>query len=153
MKKYLVSAAILVAALLSGGLLLSGGSMTASATEITVYKSPLCGCCKNWEKYMQANGFSVKSVSVDDIRPYKSRYGVTPSLASCHTAVIDGYVVEGHVPAADIRRMLKERPAIQGLAVPGMPSGSPGMEQGYNDPYDVLTFDKTGNLSVYSRHP
>jgi hypothetical protein len=153
MKKYLVSAAILAAALLSGGFLLSDGPMTASATEITVYKSPLCGCCTKWEEHMRANGFSVKSVNVDDIRPYKSRYAVTPSLASCHTAVIDGYVVEGHVPAADIKRMLKERPAIQGLAVPGMPGGSPGMEQGRVDPYDVLTFDKSGNLSVYSRHP
>jgi hypothetical protein len=102
---------------------------------------------------MLANGFRVKSVNVDDVTPYKSRYGVTPPLASCHTAVIDGYVVEGHVPAADIKRMLKERPRIKGLAVPGMPSGSPGMEQGYNDPYEVLSFDNAGNLSVYSKHP
>ena len=153
MNRYSISVAILAAALLSGGLLLSSGPMTANATEVTVYKSPACGCCKNWVKHMEANGFAVKSVDVADIRPYKSQYGVTPSLASCHTAVIDGYVVEGHVPAVDIKRMLKERPSIQGLAVPGMPSGSPGMEQGYMDPYEVLTFDKVGNLSVYSKHP
>lgn len=153
MNKVLVSAAMLVTALLTGALLFFSGTMTSEATEITVYKSPLCGCCTKWEKHMEANGFRVKSVNVDDTRPTRTRYGVTPSLASCHTAVIDGYVVEGHVPAADIKRMLKERPRILGLAVPGMPSGSPGMEQGYIDPYEVLTFDKAGNLSVYSKHP
>lgn len=153
MNRYSVSVAILATALLSGWLFLSSAQTTANAIEITVYKNPTCGCCKNWIKHMEANGFAVKSVDVADISPYKSKYGITPSLASCHTAVINGYVVEGHVPAGDIKRMLKERPGIQGLAVPGMPSGSPGMEQGYQDPYDVLTFDKTGNLSVYSRHP
>ncbi|MDH3514133.1 MAG: DUF411 domain-containing protein [Gammaproteobacteria bacterium] len=153
MRKIVMLSTVLVTGLLAGGLFVAGGSRAADANEITVYKSPFCGCCKSWEKHMEANGFTVKSVAVDDLRRYKSKYGVADSLASCHTAVIDGYVVEGHVPAADVKRMLKERPAIRGLAVPGMPSGSPGMEQGYNDPYDVLTFDKKGNLSVYSRHP
>ena len=153
MNKVLVFSAIPVSALLTGALLFFSGTMTSEATDITVYKSPLCGCCTKWEKHMEANGFRVKSVKMDDVRPIKTRYGVAPSLASCHTAVIDGYVIEGHVPAADIKRMLKERPRIQGLAVPGMPSGSPGMEQGYNDPYEVLSFDNAGNLSVYSKHP
>ena len=155
MKKYLVSAAILATAAVAGiWWFSSGGPATAGAAEITVYKSPLCGCCTKWEDHMRENGFSVTPVNVDDIRPYKSRYGVAPSLSSCHTAVIDGYVVEGHVPAADIKRMLKERPAIQGLAVPGMPRGSPGMEQdGHQDPYEVLSIDKQGGLSVYSSYP
>ena len=153
MNRYSVSVAILATALLSGWLFLSSAQTTVNAIEVTVYKSPTCGCCKNWIKHMEANGFAVKSVDVTDIRPYKSKYDITPPLASCHTAVIDGYVVEGHVPAADIKRMLKERPAIQGLAVPGMPSGSPGMEQDPQDPYEVLTFDKVGNRLVYSRHP
>ncbi len=152
MNRYSISVAILAAALLSGGLLLSGGPMTANATEVTIYKSSTCGCCKNWVKHMEANGFAVKSVDVTDIRPYKSKYGVTPSLASCHTALIEGYAIEGHVPAADIKRMLRERPAIRGLAVPGMPSGSPGMEQGYKDHYNVFSFDKAGAISVYASY-
>ena len=101
---------------------------------------------------MQVSGFSVKTVDVHDVRPYKLENGVSFSLASCHTALIEGYVVEGHVPANDIKRMLKERPAIRGLAVPGMPAGSPGMEQGYKDYYNVFSFDKTGTISVYASY-
>lgn len=153
MKKYHVAFAILAAGLLGGGwLFFSGGTKTADAGAVTVYKSASCGCCKDWVTHMEANGFSVKSVDVDDLRPHKSRYGISPSLASCHTAVVDGYVVEGHVPADDIRRMLRERPAIQGLAVPGMPAGSPGMEQGHQDRYNVLAIDKSGSISVYASY-
>ena len=100
----------------------------------------------------RANGFTVKTYEVSDVTPYKIRHGITPELASCHTALVDGYVLEGHVPAGDIRRLLKEHPRVQGLAVPGMPGGSPGMEQGNNDRYEVLSFDKAGEIKVYSRH-
>lgn len=155
MKRYVVSAAMAAAALVAGGWwLVAAGPTTAGADEVTVYMSPLCGCCKKWEDHLRENGFRVRSVHVDDVQPYKSRYGVAPSLASCHTAVVGGYVVEGHVPAADIRRLLKERPAIRGLAVPGMPRGSPGMEQGQQrDPYEVLSFDGAGRLAVYASYP
>lgn len=142
-----ISEAIFVAFMFS-----MAGLTVAAATEVTVYKSPACGCCKNWVKHMQANGFSVETIDVADVTPYKFKNGIGPMLASCHTALVEGYAIEGHVPASDIKRLLKERPKIQGLAVPGMPSGSPGMEQGYQDPYNVLSFDKAGNVSVYSRH-
>ena len=119
------------------------------ATEITVYKSATCGCCKEWVKHLQANGFSVKAQDVSDLMSYKSANGVPTKLASCHTATVDGYVIEGHVPANDIKRLLKERPAVSGLVVPGMPIGSPGMEQvAHKDRYEVLTFDKQGKTGV-----
>ena len=146
MNRRILVVVILVVAMLTGGLSVAG------ATEITVYKSATCGCCKNWVEHLRANGFTVKARDVADVTPYKNRYGITPALASCHTAVVDGYAIEGHVPAADIKRLLKERPKIQGLAAPGMPSGSPGMEQGHKDPYDVLSFDKAGKVSVYAKH-
>jgi len=127
--------------------------LPALAADVTVYKSPTCGCCKQWVKHLQANGFSVKAIDVADIVKAKTANGVPLMLGSCHTAMVDGYVIEGHVPANDIKRLLKERPAVQGLAVPGMPIGSPGMEQGaHKDRYDVLTFDKQGRTSIYARH-
>ncbi len=124
-----------------------------ASPTITVYKSPTCGCCNKWITHLQNNGFHVVARDVDDVVPYKQRTGLTPQLASCHTAFIDGYAIEGHVPARDIKRLLDERPAVQGLTVPGMPIGSPGMEQGNRkDPYEVLTFDKTGEAAVFSRY-
>ena len=122
------------------------------ATEITVYKSPTCGCCNAWIDHLEDNGFSVIKKDLRDTSPIKAAHGVTPGLASCHTALVDGYVVEGHVPAADIRRLLSERPAVKGLTVPGMPMGSPGMEGPRKDPYNVLTFDGQGRTTVFSRH-
>lgn len=123
------------------------------AAEVTVYKSPTCGCCKAWVKHLQANGFSVTTHDVADLGPYKTANGVPAALGSCHTAKVGGYVIEGHVPANDIKRLLKERPAVRGLAVPGMPVGSPGMEQGaQKDRYEVLTFDAQGKTAVYARH-
>jgi hypothetical protein len=130
-----------------------GGPPLAVAGEATVYKSATCGCCNNWIAHMKRNGFTVKSVNVADPVSYKTKYGVPLNLASCHTALVEGYVIEGHVPAADIKRLLKERPKVSGLIVPGMPDGSPGMEQGNPPvPYDVLTFDNNGKVMVYSRH-
>ncbi len=128
------------------------GSAEAQAAEMTVYKSPTCGCCSAWIDHMRAAGFTVTARDVDDVGPIKERHGVPMGLGSCHTAVIDGYVVEGHVPADSVRRLLAERPDAAGLAVPGMPSGSPGMENGRRDPYDVLLFDTRGGVSVWDRH-
>jgi hypothetical protein len=133
--------------------LCAGFATPAFATEVTVYKSPTCGCCKQWVTHMQANGFTVKAHDVADIVQYKTANGVPLMLGSCHTAIVGGYVIEGHVPASDIRRLLKERPPVRGLAVPGMPVGSPGMEQGgHKDHYNVLTFDAQGRTTVYSSH-
>ena len=122
--------------------------------DITVYKSPTCGCCKKWISHLEDNGFKVKSVDMQSVTPKKIEFGITPQLASCHTAVVNGYVIEGHVPASDIKRLLKDKPKdVRGLTVPGMPIGSPGMEQGSRkDPYAVLTIDKKGGTTVYSRH-
>jgi hypothetical protein len=121
-------------------------------SEITVYKSPTCGCCSKWVDHLRDNGFEVKTVDLSDMRRIKSMSGVKPEHASCHTAKVDGYVIEGHVPASDIKRLLKERPAVTGLSAPGMPMGSPGMEGPRSDPYEVITFDKQGRTSVFSRH-
>jgi len=121
--------------------------------EVVVYKSPTCGCCNKWISHLQQTGFKVEAHDVKDIVPYKKRHGVTPQLASCHTAIVDGYVIEGHVPASDIKRLLRERPKVTGLAVPGMPIGSPGMEQGsYKQPYNVISFDEKGEKKVFASH-
>lgn len=133
--------------------LYAGLVLPAFATEIAVYKSPTCGCCKKWVEHMRANGFTVKAYDVEDVTPYKKASGVPLELGSCHTARVNGYALEGHVPARDIARLLKERPQVLGLAVPGMPAGAPGMEQGARtDRYDVLSFDAAGKTSVYARH-
>jgi len=94
---------------------------------ITVYKTPSCGCCVKWVEYLQKEGFEVRAVNRDDLAPIKQRSGVPPAMSSCHTALVDGYVVEGHVPAQAIRKLLQERPDTRGLSVPGMPANSPGM--------------------------
>lgn len=138
-------------ALLFAALFLLGAG-PAKVPEITVYKSPTCGCCKQWIKHLQANGFAVKSKDVPNVNPYKAENGVPMQLSSCHTAKVGGYVIEGHVPAADIKRLLKERPKITGLTVPGMPEGSPGMEGPHPQHYDVLTFDADGRIAVFAHH-
>ncbi len=139
----------------SAGLALTAlllASAPARAAEVTVYKTATCGCCNAWIKHLEANGFAVRAHNVGDLDAYKRRYGVSPQLAACHTAVVDGYVVEGHVPAADIKRLLAERPKVKGIAVPGMPMGSPGMEGPLKEPYSTVTFDDTGRIKVYARH-
>ena len=121
--------------------------------EMVVYKSPTCGCCNKWITHLEQNGFKVIAKDMQDVTPIKVQNGLTPQLASCHTALVDGYVVEGHVPASDIKRLLKERPAVRGLSVPGMPVGSPGMEQGdRKDPYNVVTFNDKGETSIFSSY-
>lgn len=148
-KKTSLAWTAVLAALLLGGCSRPEGL----GPEITVYKSATCGCCKKWVSHLRDNGFKVKPVDVQDIVSVKKRHGLTPELASCHTALVDGYIVEGHVPAADIQRLLRERPSVKGLAVPGMPVGSPGMEQGgRKDPYTVLSFTAEGETRVYNRY-
>lgn len=137
--------------------MLSSGAwaeQTDAATEqkVTVYKSPTCGCCKKWVDHMEANGFQVETIEMPDLRMIKSMTGVKPQNASCHTAKVGGYVVEGHVPADDVKRMLRERPEIKGLTVPGMHMGSPGMEGPTKEKYDVLTINRDGSSEIYARH-
>jgi hypothetical protein len=122
----------------------------AKPIAIKVYKTPQCGCCKAWVQHLSRNGFQVESMDMPDLALIKQKYGVKPALEACHTAVVNGYVVEGHVPADIIKKFLKERPAVVGLAVPGMPAGSPGMEGAMKERYDVLTFDRAGRSRVYA---
>jgi hypothetical protein len=121
------------------------------APLVNVYKNPACGCCGEWVKHMQAAGFRVETREIADVAPIRQRYGVPEYLASCHTAVVGGYAIEGHVPASDIRRLLREKPKVKGLAVPGMVVGSPGMEQGPPQPYVTLAFDDRGSR-IFARH-
>jgi hypothetical protein len=123
-----------------------------AATPITVYKTPTCGCCKDWVAHLSKNGFAPTVHDMDDLSSIKSSLGVPRELASCHTAVAGRYVVEGHVPADLIKRVIASRPPnIVGLAVPGMVAGSPGMETGSKQPYDVIAFTKDGKTSVFAR--
>jgi hypothetical protein len=126
----------------------------AQQTAATVYKDPTCGCCGKWVDLLRKDGFAVTVNDVRDIAAIKNTYGVPQPLRSCHTALINGYIVEGHVPLADVKRLLTEKPALAGLAVPGMPIGSPGMEvAGVNpQPYDVIAFGKDGKSRVFVSH-
>ena len=126
------------------------GVTSTKPIAIKVYKTPQCGCCKGWVQHLRANGFQVETMDMPDLSMIKQKYGVAPALQACHTAIVNGYVVEGHVPADIILKMLKERPAVAGIAVPGMPSGSPGMDGGSKQAYDVLTFDRAGHTKVYA---
>jgi hypothetical protein len=119
--------------------------------NIKVYKDANCGCCKEWVTHLEQNGFTVEAMDMPDMSAVKTKYGVHRELHACHTAVIGDYVVEGHVPADVIVKMLEEKPAIAGLAVPGMPMGSPGMEGASKEKYDVLTFDRAGRTTVYAQ--
>jgi hypothetical protein len=121
----------------------------ATGPRIDVYKSPACGCCSKWAEHLQLNGFEVTTHEVNDLTAFRTKAGVPQRLASCHTALIEGYAVEGHVPAADIQRLIRERPKARGLSVPGMPRGSPGMEGPRADPYDVLLFSADGATRIY----
>lgn len=125
---------------------------TAPPVAVTVYKSPSCGCCTKWVDHMRKNGFTVTVHDVEDVGPMKREVGVPASLESCHTAIVDGYVIEGHVPAADVRRLLAERPKVVGLSVPGMVTGSPGMEGGKAEAYEVVAFDARAGTSTFAKH-
>lgn len=131
------------------------GNLFADATDdtIKVYKSPTCGCCDDWIDHLKDNGFQVDITDTNDMTSIKMDAGLKPELASCHTAFVGGYVIEGHVPASDIQRLLQEAPKAHGLAVPGMPIGSPGMEMGdRKDNYQVLLFNENGQTRVFSEY-
>lgn len=119
--------------------------------EVTVYKSPTCGCCSKWVDHLTASGFKVTAHDTSDMTAVRRKLGVPDAMTSCHTAVVNGYLIEGHVPAADIQRLLRDKPKVAGLAVPGMVTGSPGMEGNRSDPYNVIAFGE-GKTSVFARH-
>lgn len=132
-----------------------GCAQAANAQEIVVYKTPWCGCCKAWVTHMTRAGFRPVVKELQDLAPVRARYGIPFELSSCHTGVVGGYVIEGHVPAEDVARLLKARPKALGLTVPGMPIGSPGMEQpsGVTEPFDtLLLLDRSGRTQVFARH-
>lgn len=121
--------------------------------DIVVYKNPECGCCTKWVKYLQDNNYNVTIEHTRDVLALKKRLGVPEKLAACHTAVIDGYVVEGHITHRDIKRLLLFRPEVKGIAVPGMPIGTPGMESGSTvQSYNVMSFDEQGTVEVFVEH-
>lgn len=131
--------------------LLSGAALAGEPT-IAVYKSPTCGCCGKWIEHLEENGFDVEPIDITDVRLVKSTAGITPEQASCHTARVGDYVIEGHVPASDIRRLLAEQPKARGLTVPGMPHGSPGMDAPNPQHYKVLLIGEDGSNSVFAEH-
>lgn len=144
----------LVCAAVAIGTILPGRAK-ANAASIKVWKSPTCGCCKDWISHLEANGFAVTSYDVGNAEA-RNRLGMPVRFGSCHTAEVDGYAIEGHVPASDIRRLLEEKPQAIGLSVPAMPRGSPGMDgpayRGVRDPYDVLLIGTDGSASVFQSY-
>lgn len=146
MKYLLVVLAVVLAA--------CGPAAQPGQPTIEVWKSPTCNCCSKWIEILRKDGFNVIAHNESAMNPLKTKLGVPTSLASCHTGVVEGYVIEGHVPAGDIKRLLEERPKAKGLAVPGMPIGSPGMEMGERvDPYDVMLFSSDATApTVFAHH-
>ncbi|MEO1209742.1 MAG: DUF411 domain-containing protein [Cyanobacteria bacterium J06638_20] len=131
----------------------TSAEQAAITRELTVFRSPTCGCCGLWIEHMEAAGFTVKDNLTEDMTAIKEQYGVPANLASCHTTVVDGYIVEGHIPAEDVQRLLIEKPDVAGIAVPGMPIGSPGMESGdYVEPYTVFSFTEDGMTAAFAEH-
>lgn len=125
---------------------------SSAKPTITVYKDPSCGCCKNWIEHLKKHGYRVDAKDTPDMPQIKATLGVPGDLRSCHTAVVEGYLIEGHVPATDIDRLLAAKPQVKGLAVPGMPMGSPGMEGPTSQHYQVIAFDKAGRSRVFASH-
>lgn len=154
MRKLGMGAAFIALALTTGAAAHGPSPMDAPEKEpmITVYKDPNCGCCNNWVAHLIKHGYRVTEKNTADMTEIRRGLGVPKDLESCHTGVVNGYVIEGHVPAPDIKRLLKVKPKVAGLAVPGMPVGSPGMEGSRVDHYDVLSFDKAGKTQVFAKH-
>lgn len=130
---------------------LSGPALAATSGQM--FHNPSCGCCHKWAAHMQANGITLQTTEQQDMARVKQQWGVPGTLQSCHTARVGGYVIEGHVPATVVKRLLKEKPAIRGLAVAGMPAGSPGMEAPISQPYQVVAFRADGQQYVYASMP
>lgn len=168
MNRRLFTSRLLVMGLVSTSLMWTGCSATprskaqmvadaaepvAMPPELKVFRSPNCGCCGRWIQHMEAAGFQVQDNVTEDMAAIKQQYGVPESLASCHTAIVEGYVVEGHIPATDVQRLLTEKPAVAGIAAPGMPMGSPGMESGNEvEPYTVFSFTEVGDTAAFAEH-
>lgn len=131
---------------------LGSSAVMAQAAAVEVFKSPYCGCCGKWVEHLRQNGFEVKTHDVEDVPAARQKLGMPDRLGSCHTAKVGGYVVEGHVPATDIQRLLKEKPKALGLAVPSMPPGSPGMESAKPMPYQTLLVQSDGSTRVFAQH-
>jgi hypothetical protein len=130
----------------------SPSGTAAKKPTITVYKDPGCGCCKKWIEHLVEHGYRVDAKDTPNMTEIKHTLGVPDALTACHTAVVNGYLIEGHVPASDIDRLLEQKPRVAGVAVPGMPAGSPGMEAAGTQRYQVLTFDKSGKTRVFASH-
>ena len=141
-----------ILALLAAGLIGMPAIALAAKPVVDVYKTASCGCCKGWVKHLEENGFAVKAHDVADPGEYRQKFGIPKELGSCHSARVGGYALEGHVPAADIKRLLASKPKATGLAVPAMPLGSPGMEGPRSDPYEVLLVKKDGKTAVFKRY-
>lgn len=149
MKKQILAAGLITALATSYNAFAGEDSLT-----IEVYKSPSCGCCGDWVDHLKENGFEVDVTNTNDMNQIKRDAGLTPQLSSCHTAFIGDYVIEGHVPATDIQRLMETTPQAHGLTVPGMPIGSPGMEMGdRQDAYQVLLFNEAGQTRVFTEYP
>ncbi len=152
-RKYLLGVAAVGLAGLTAFAAIRAGGGPPPSPAVVAYTTPTCGCCGKWVTHLRRNGFQVTVHSVGDLNPVRSKLDVPRDLLSCHTAVVDGYIVEGHIPAEDIRRLLEERPQGRGIAVPGMPIGSPGMEHGNRrDPYAVILYGKDGARTVFATH-
>lgn len=140
---------------LAGSSLMAPALMAQTRPQVEVWKDPNCGCCKDWVVHMEANGFDVKVHDIGN-SAVRKKLGVPEKLGSCHTALVGGYAIEGHVPAREVHRLLKERPAAVGLSVPGMPVGSPGMDGKIygdrKDPYDVVLISHNGSSRVYQSY-
>ena len=145
----------LIAGLIMALSLLSIASRAAATVTVDVYKSPTCGCCDKWVDHMRDHGFNIKTHDVGN-KEIRKKSGISDSLGSCHTAIVNGYAIEGHVPAPDIMRLLKEKPKAIGLAVPDMPHGTPGMEGARSDPYSVLLIKERNedrkDTTIYNRY-
>lgn len=168
MTRRLFTSGLLFSGLIATGVAMAGCSTTDGPTaqivagsveqaavdaELTVFRSPTCGCCGKWIEHMEAVGFQVKDEVTENMTAIKEQYGVPAQLASCHTTVVDGYVIEGHIPSTDVQRLLTEKPDVAGIAVPGMPIGSPGMESGdYVEPYTVFSFQEDGTTAAFAEH-
>lgn len=129
-----------------------GAWAAAPMPTVQVYKSPTCGCCGKWIGHMKASGLDVVTHETNNVTEHKTRLGVPPALGSCHTAEVGGYMIEGHVPASDVMRLLAERPRARGLASPGMPASAPGMDGKSQTPYDILLVKYDGTTNIYARH-
>jgi hypothetical protein len=151
-RTFALGVSVVALGLTTGAAPASSIDTAAKKPTITVYKDPSCGCCKSWIEHLIKHGYQVDAKDTPQMTEIKRSLGVPDRLSACHTAVVNGYLIEGHVPAADIARLLKEKPKVAGLAVPGMPMGSPGMEGPSKQHYQVLSFDKAGKTKVFASY-